>query len=178
MLESVMRDILDLLEDEPDVEHSAKAVFIQERDGVDHVLVGFHKKHGKYMFPGGRLEEKDWDGYPFPLDEALTRELKEELGLNIWNVYIKFYPLADMAVAPFTLTSAYWERGEITKCDHSYVFRLAANYSLPFCENKLPEDSELDHVRWIPINDTTCDLFPNTRSVLSYLPKYLADAEG
>jgi hypothetical protein len=123
------------------------------------------------MFPGGRIEQVDYRG-PFPIDETLARELREELGLNIWDVFNKYYSLEEMAMG---IIEYFWEGHDTLRLDYCLVLYLPAGWELPFNENNLPEDSELSHVRWESIYNIGPDLFPNTAAILRILPEALAN---
>jgi len=61
----------------PGERHFTVSVYIFSKEEPDRVLLLFHKKHQKWMQPGGHIEQ-----FENPL-EAAAREVREETGIDI-----------------------------------------------------------------------------------------------
>lgn len=163
--------IQDIVIEEPETDVSMKAAFVQNQENQFNVLLGKHSVHQKYMLPGGRVDYHDLVAGKWYNEQALCRELQEELGLNIWDVFHKYYPIGDYTLPPNEKIILKWEHGSRTKLDVCYMFLLPSDYTLPFNTARLPKASEIIHTLWVPWRDISVDIFPNTRAVLEFISR-------
>lgn len=70
------------------------------------LLIKSHKWKGKYTIPGGHIELGE------TIEEALRREIKEETGLDIYD--IKF-----VCVQEFIFDNAFWKKKHFIFLDHA-----------------------------------------------------------
>jgi 8-oxo-dGTP pyrophosphatase MutT (NUDIX family) len=116
-------------ETDPNLQVSIKAIFLQVRQSEDGqrelcVLLGHHRRHNKYLLPGGRIENDDFDkGFLF--ESVLDRELREELGLRCRDFANPYFPIQEETFPPNTVLRDYWG-GEHTDLSDNY-----SNYPPP-----------------------------------------------
>jgi 8-oxo-dGTP diphosphatase len=125
-------------------------------DGDDHVLLtrrGIEPFHDRWVMPGGKI------GHGEPLLEALHREVREEVGLEV-----RIEGLIDV----------YEHVGIGPRNDHYVILYYRAH---PVSQELLPNETEVIEARWVPADQLyRYDMTPGTRHVLAKLfPGYLTD---
>lgn len=166
-------NIFHLIEQEPELQISVRAALLQKKGGKWHVLLGLHRKHLKWMLPGGRIEPCEFrESAEGPLGEALIRELREELGWRVWDDIINFYPLVSHALGG-RASLTWWETEDgRPRLDVCLGFQFPTNWTLCI-PTVLPHNSEIIATRWVPLGVMSEDYFPNTNEELANLAKLI-----
>ncbi|MDW8183251.1 MAG: (deoxy)nucleoside triphosphate pyrophosphohydrolase [Caldimicrobium sp.] len=117
------------------------AAFIEREGKVFMVRRPFHKKRGGlWEFPGGKVEEGESP------EDALKREIKEELGIEVVPLEI------------------------ISRCKHIYPDEFIELILIKAHTEGEPSPKEAIEARWIEIEEiTTLELCPADRSILEGL---------
>ncbi len=115
------------------------------------LLVRSHKWRNKYVIPGGHIELGE------TILDALRRELKEETGLEIYDVeFIGFQE--------FIFDDAFWKKG------HFIFF----DYACKTDSTQVKLNSESEEYVWVSLEDTaSLPVEPYTqRAIQEYLKKH------
>jgi len=148
---------------------AVRALFLKVINGEICVLLGLHREHQKWMIPGGGIEQEDAQGFT-QVEQALKRELKEELGLRIFDFFNSYYPIQEMTTPPGQCLECYWRNKGSLRLDRCLIFHISYDAELPFNQAYLPENSELGAVRWVPIWQRDIEVFCHIEGT-SQIPK-------
>ena len=114
------------------------------------LLIKSHKWRGKYVIPGGHIELGE------KMEEALKREIKEETGLDIFD--IKF-----ICFQEFIFDNVFWKK------KHFIFFDFACKTN----SNEVKLNSEAEEFLWVNLEEALkLNLEPYTkRTIEEYLKK-------
>lgn len=115
------------------------AAIIKKNDKILATQRGYGELKGGWEFPGGKIEKGETE------EQALIREIKEELDVNI-NIHSKL-TIVEYDYSEFHLTMHCYfceiESGELTLKEHSSAKWLAK--------------SELNKIQWLPADKEVID---------------------
>lgn len=115
------------------------AAIIKKNDKILATQRGYGELKGGWEFPGGKIEKGETE------EQALIREIKEELDVNI-NIHSKL-TIVEYDYSEFHLTMHCYfceiESGELTLKEHSSAKWLAK--------------SELNKIQWLPADKEIID---------------------
>lgn len=165
--------VRDLIENEVEVGISVKVGFIRFINGKPYILLAKHKKHNMLMLPGGRAEKKDL-GAVFMLEEVLNRELQEELGIRIWDIFNPWEELSGMAIPRGKFIYHQWESKGQPRLDLCLGLVISEEFAPRLNIENIPSDSEIETFEWVSPRTRKKNIFPNTKVMLGYLDKVIA----
>ena len=138
--------------------HFCASVFVID-PATKKLLLVYHSKFGKWVQPGGHIED---DETP---EETALREVYEETGLKVQLIGERF-PRENDFIRPLGIQKNRGKNGDI----HVDITYVAIPINIIDVNNK---DDEITEARWFSRNELeNISLFPDIKITMDYILKY------